>query len=184
MIFEGLIPWIANTTFLAVDASDDITTLVEFIQSNANTNRPQCELVTAGNQSDIKYFHPDISLYHELAILSQRITGKTGQYDNDVLSNFIDAIDTPAHLPFCNRIQLFLRGLFLTDYVAGPDWQRILSILGNVVRTNQTVSIDFVWSMLYRLTMETDARCQLELLRGMTAFAVIKVRVHVQQTTV
>lgn len=176
MIFEGLIPWIANTTFLAVDASDDIAALVEFIQAHANTNLSQSELVTIGNQTDIKYFHPDIALCHELAILSQRISVNAAQNDNVVLSNFVESIEAPGRLPFCNRIQLFLRGLFLTRWVAGDNWQRILKILVNVVRTNQTVAIDFVWSMLYQLTTETDAWCQLELLRGMTAFAVIKVQ--------
>lgn len=176
MVFEGLIPWIANATFLAVDAITDIESLAEYIHKNAKKPTKTQSLGMISYNCDIKYFHPDIALFYELAKLSYKINLEFNRNETTViLSNFIKSIDTKRQIPFCNQIQLFLRGIFLSNIVTGDDWHSLLQILVNVVKINQTVAIDFVWSMLYQLPEESDPKRQLELLRGTTSFAVVKV---------
>lgn len=178
MIVDGLISWLGNSSFCPADGLADSKALVEYISKNGDN---KCTDTT--KTSSVKYFHIDIAIAEELAVASELfIVGG----DARELKMFMEQIKRSSQAHFCDRINLFLRGLLLADGIPERTTLDLIEIIGNIVDRNQMVAIDLMMPWLFRLSSEnsrTTPAVQLELLRGVCRFAVVKENVPIVLNT-
>lgn len=174
MILDGVIVWIANSSLVSSDGLHDIKELLDFIISCDNTDSLEVK-PTNGSSFNIQIFHPALAIGFQLATLSQRIDAEICNGKTEHLSDFIAFVQEPAQLKFGNYIHLFLRGIFLNNKVSTQHCTKILEILLKIVKENQDVATGLLLPVLFKLSREKEPNAQLELLRGLTHFAVIKV---------
>lgn len=195
MILDGTMQWIARTSFMSIDSlklSNDIVKRIIEINNNDNINlnlnikkddedkdnenkpssSPSASIdIEFDYKFNIRNLHPDISLAFDIAKLSE-------SFDESEFKNvftFIDSLNFKTRTNFCNRIQLFLRALFLSKDPSLDCWFKIYQILLSIIKTNDLIAYDFLMTYIYKLANETHPEIQLELLRGLPNFAVSKV---------
>lgn len=167
MLVDGLICWLANPSFIGADGLSDAQTIVQHITSGQYQTTGKVTL-----PSKVKYFHPDFAFGYDLAVLSEELTDNS---DDGRVEDFVESLNKPAQLEFCDKINLFIRALFLwNSTLSDKVYVSLIEILCRIVRRNETVAIDFILPWLYKLSSLHGAVVQLELLRGLTNFAVVK----------
>ena len=179
MILEGLIAWIANPAFIKTDALVDAQKLIKFISNKGQTTTQlSLKYKTESIPADfIKYFHPNISQSYRLAALSDVLHVAIFADDSTALQQFSENISKSSQQEFSTKNILFLRGLFLCDRLPSNVSIAILKQLIKVLEFNKNISLDMILPLLYKLSKESDAYIQLELLRALTQFACVKVGV-------
>lgn len=174
MILDGLIVWIANFSLVPADGLHGIKELIDFI---INSDSLPIQSTNGNNSFDVKFCHPSIAIGVQLAILSQRINNDLSDGETNKLNEFVDAVQELSQIRFGNQIHLFLRGIFLNNKVSTQHCTRVFDILLKIVKENQDVATGLLLPVLFKLSREKEPILQLELLRGLTQFAVIKVSV-------
>lgn len=170
MIVEGLIMWVANPSLIGCDGLSDAQALIKYVTTNKQTSKC-CSAMS------VRYYHPAIALSFDLAKLSERIVQQMDEGKYGCLQNFVQNLKPTNQNQFCETINLFLRGLFLCDSMPTDVSIDLIAILMRVVKNNETVAIDFIFPWLYKLSREQTPEIQLELLRGLSHFAVVKVTI-------
>lgn len=174
MILDGLIVWIANFSLVPADGLHGIKELIDFI---INSDSLPIQSTNGNNSFDVKFCHPSIAIGIQLATLSQRIDNDLRNGETNNLNEFVDAVQEPSQMRFCNQIHLFLRGIFLNNKVSTEHCTKVFDILLKILKENQDVATGLLLPVLFKLSREKEPILQLELLRGLTQFAVIKVSV-------
>lgn len=178
MILDGLIIWIANFSLVPVDGLHGIKELIDFIMNSDRkaSNHNQTSSSTIVNYSNVKFYHPSVAIGFQLAAMSNRIDTDITSGKTKALNEFVDSVQEPSQLRFSDQINLFLRGIFLNDNVPPQFCLKIFKILLKIVMENQDVATGLLLPVLFKLSREKEPIVQLELLRGLTQFAVVKVR--------
>lgn len=183
MILDGLIIRVANANnFLSADCRAECETLIKFITTSSQhitlrhpsaCSKPNYSTHWNGT---VKYQHANIAIAYDLAIWSEQLLLDYSFCDvqNPNLVKFILQLEKTGKIQ--QRIQLFLRALLLlpSKIVDDECWFRIWAIVISVVKTNIDVSIDMIYFVLYLLAKECDGKKQLEILRGLSEFALVK----------
>lgn len=181
MIVDGLISWLANPSFCPADGLADSKALVAHIAKHGRNNNLLAATTSAATH--LKHFHIDIAIADALAKASERLIVD----DAIELKKFIEQIKHSGQRHFCDKINLFLRGLLLADGIPERVTLDLIEIVGEIVDRNQLVAIEFLMPWLYKLstenTMTTTASVQLELLRGVVRFASVKENVPIVLNT-
>lgn len=175
MILDGLIVWIANFSLVPADGLHEIKELIDFIIKPDNAVDHPTESTNSNQFCNVQFHHPSVAIAHQLAILSHRIDRDIHDGDGQNLKQFLDSLQEPSQLRFGNQIQLFLRGIFLNDRLETRFRLQIFEILLKLVKENEDVATGLLLPVLFKLSREKEPSVQLELLRGLTQFAVIKV---------
>lgn len=175
MILDGLIIWIANSTLVSPDGLHDIKELLDFILKSDDIHSSKVLTATVSS-FNMKFCNPTIWIGFHLAVLSQRCDAECHDGTTKYLEKFINSVQAPSQIRFCDHIQLFLRGIFLNSKTSTNNWMKVFGILLKIVDGNQDVAIGLLLPVLFKLSREKVPSAQLELLRGLTQFAVIKVR--------
>lgn len=174
MILDGLIVWIANFSLVPADGLHGIKELLDFIINSDSL--PLLQSTSNNHSFAVKFCHPSLALGFQLATLSQRIDRDLRDGTTNNLNEFVDSVQEPSQLRFGNQIHLFLRGMFLNGNVSPTHCTKILDILLQIVKENEEVASGLLLPVLFKLSREKEPTVQLELLRGLTQFAAIKVR--------
>lgn len=175
MILDGLIIWIANFSLIPADGLHGIKELIDFIINSETTDTIPIQSKNVNNSCNVKFYHPSLAIGFHLAILSVRIDKELCDGGTKNLNEFVDSVDEPSQIRFGNQIHLFLRGIFLISKVPVAAYTKILSILLKIVKENEDVAIGLLLPVLFKLSREKEPIVQLELLRAIPQFAVIKV---------
>ncbi len=176
MILDGLIVWIANYSLVPADGLHGVKELIDFIiNSDCKATIPK-QSSNSNNSCHIKFYHPSTAIGCHLALLSDRIDKDICNGDTKTLDEFVDSVQEPSQLRFGGQIHLFLRGIFLNNKVLPQNCIKIVKILLKIVNENEDVATGLLLPVLFKLSREKEPTVQLELLRGITRFAVVKVR--------
>lgn len=180
MILDGLIiRWANATTFLSADCRNLCQHIITYITSS----QPQCSPKTISSSSTQpnwacagKYQHANIAVAYDLAIWSEQLLLQypDGDLKYPNLAKFVLQLQRSKHIH--RKLQLLLRALLLlpSNMVNDDHWIRIWNIVMGVVKKDLSVSIDMVYLVLYLLANESNGRRQLEILRGLSEFALVK----------
>lgn len=190
MIVDGLLLWIANSFFISFEEILDAEYLIEFIvnENFIETQNTNDKLVIKELLEDnVKYVQSNIAISYDLAILSERfneiIKCNKDNKKFQLIEQFIINLSLSSYEPFCCEIQLFLRGMFLCSKLPQTIKSKIFKILLNLIRIDETIAIDLLYTVLYKLSREIDSNGQLELLQGLTNFAIVKDNVPIILST-
>lgn len=175
MILDGLIIWIANFSLVPADGLHEMKELIDFIMKSDCQAPPPKESLNSNHSCNVQFNHPSVAMGLQLAVLSQRIDRDIHNGNVKNLTEFLDAVQEPAQLRFGNQIQLFLRGIFLNDKLQTQLRVQIFAILLKLVKESEDVATGLLLPVLFKLSREKEPIVQLELLRGLTQFAVVKV---------
>lgn len=174
MILDGLIVRLASGGKSL--PSDTITDARNLIHSLKTKSVPQQLGTYERSHCRIKYFHPKIALNLELAILSEDLCSQRLS-----VTTLLEKV-APIEL-LCAEFQYLLRGLLLTedDNLFGAyEWNQIWKCLLKMAKYHGDASTDLMYFLLYSLAQEVEAKRQLELLKAMTSFATVKVRLRIK----
>lgn len=152
-----------------------IKELIDFITNSNITESLPIQSTDNHNSCIMKFYHPSLAIAFQLAVLSHRIDKDFCEEKTSTLNEFINSVDEPSQLRFGDQIHLFLRGLLLSSKVSATHCTKIWNILLKIVKENQDVATGLLLPVLFKLSREKEPIVQLELLRGLPQFAVIKV---------
>lgn len=170
MILDALILRLAiNGKSLPPKTVSEMNRLIKFISKQKTEFIPT---KNASNSKDFLYFHPTIAFNWSLAKLSSELCEELSKDETKILNHLLCI--TKTNQAFSEELHLFLRGLILCEKIHFDHWLLILNQLFASVRSNSDISNDTIYFVLYYLAKETDGKKQLELLRGLTAFASVK----------
>lgn len=124
------------------------------------------------HSKEILFFHPTIAFNWNLAELSSRLCEELSKDETKTLDHLLCI--TKCNPAFSEKLHLLLRGLLLSEKIKFNHWLQIFNQLLAGARSNFDISTDTIYFVLYCLAKETDGKKQLELLRGLTAFASVK----------
>lgn len=178
MILDGLIVWIANFSLVPADGLHGIKELIDFIinfDCSDSLPKPSAATNSSNSSCNVKFYHPSLAIGLQLALLSHRIDADLRDGETKNLNEFVDAVQAPSQIRFGHQIHLFLRGVFLLGKVPPQQCTKVFGILLKVVKDNQDVATGLLLPLLFKLSREKEPIVQIELLRGLTQFAVIKV---------
>ncbi|KAJ6641283.1 Focadhesin [Pseudolycoriella hygida] len=173
MVLDGLIIWIANFSLVPADGLHGIKELIDFIINFDKQNSPP-KLSECDDSCDVKFYHPSLSMAVQISRLSQRIDKGLEDGDRTSFNDFLDSIEEPSQTRFCHQIHLLLRGIFLSNKLPPQESIRVFKVLLKIVKENQDVAAELLLPVLFKLSKEKEPIVQLELLRGITQFAIIK----------
>lgn len=174
MVLDGLINWVANFSLVPVDGLYEIKELIDFIiNSGASASIPR--QLSRSNRCDVKFYHPSVAISYQLAVLSQRIDKDICDGQTKHLNEFVESVQEPSQSRFSNQIHLFLRGIFLNGKVPKNHCLKIFEVLLRIVSGNQDVATGLLLPVLFKLSKVKEPIVQLEILRGLAHFAVVKV---------
>lgn len=172
LLLSALINWLAAPQLLREDCIAHLHALVRHVTGGKWRHWPAGAATPAGMR--VKYFHPAVAFSVDLARHSERVCRDPSR-SADWMRDFRCLADSRPQ--FCQRINLYLRALFLleTDTVDTEDASDdIAEVLLQSVRSSPDASIDTFMTWLYRTLHEPHGGRLLRLLRGLTAFAVVK----------
>lgn len=168
MILDGLIIWIAHPLCVPDDSLGNLNSLMKHIKQKRNF----VSVVASKSILSVKYFHPQIALCLNLALLSEVLA--PNEICRQALDAFLKQLRSNGNAKFLERINTFVRGIFLLDYFSTDT----IEILLDIVRSNQAVAIDLIRPWLYKLLNEKSPVNRLKLLKSLPTFAVVKVCVE------
>ncbi|KAG4067715.1 hypothetical protein HA402_005487 [Bradysia odoriphaga] len=174
MILDGLIVWIANFSLVPADGLHEIKELIDFIIKSDGQVHLSMESADSDHPCNVQFHHPSVAIGYQLAMLSHRLDRDIHDGDWKYLKEFLDSVQEPSQQRFGNQIQLFLRGIFLNDKLKTRHRLQIFEILLKLVKEDQDVATGLLLPVLFKLSREKEPIVQLELLRGLTQFAVVK----------
>lgn len=175
MLLGVLIQWIAYPSFIPADGLNDIQFLMKLI---TNEDSVKINLIkTSKFQSSIKYFNPKIVLAYDICLLSEENELKD-------LGEFIESLNHQSQLKFAGRINLLLKGLFLSNEIPKKIWKSLFQLLLKLIESDTGLANDFAMPLLYKLTKETIPEKQLELLRGLIKLSVEKENIPIILNTI
>lgn len=175
MLLGVLIQWIAYPSFIPSEGLNEIQFLMKLITNEESDKRNLIK--TSKFQSEIKYFNPKIVLAYDICILSE-------ENDPKDLGKFIESLKCPSQLKFACRINLLLKGLFLSNEIPMEIWKSLFELLMSLIESDVRLASDFAMPLLYKLTKETNPEIQLELLRGLTKLSVEKENIPIILNTI
>lgn len=160
MILDGLIIWIALPLCIPEDSLGNLNKLMKHIKQ-----KQFFEPTTTKSTLSVKYFHPNIPLCLNIAVLSESLSL------DSTCSHFLSQLKSTQNQKFLERINTFIRGIFLLDYPT--DTHDIL--LGIVRKGPSSIAIELIRPWLYKLSNEKVPARRLKLMKGLTSFAMVKV---------
>lgn len=170
MILDALILRLAiNAKSLPTKTVSELNRLIKFI------SKQKTEFITTKHASSSKetlYFYPTIAFNWSLVELSSKLCEELSKDDTKILDHMLCI--TKSNQAFSEELHQFLCGLILSEKLKFDHWLQIFNQLLANVRSNSDISNDTIYFVLYYLAKETDGKKQLELLRGLTAFASVK----------
>lgn len=171
MILDGLIIWIAHPLCVPDDSLGHLNSLVKHIKHKRTyTSVPLKPTLS------VKYYHPNIALCLQVARLSELLAPH--EIDRNAMDAFLTLLRSHRNAKFVERINTFVRGIFLLDYGAAET----IDLLLDIVRNNQSVAVDLIRPWLYKFLNEKSPTNRLKLLKCLPIFAVVKVRFAVYST--
>lgn len=169
MALDGVIQWMSQTGFIPADGlalSDEIIKTITTSKDSEAIDKTSTDEIL---ETSSRYLHPEISLAVDIAQLIESF-----DTDNDNIVAFVDCLSVKTKPAFCQKINLFLRSIFLSTEPSVDCWYKIYEIILSIIRTNEFLAFDFLMTYLFKLGKVTDPEVILELFRGLPNFAVSK----------
>ncbi|XP_016947118.1 focadhesin [Drosophila biarmipes] len=171
MCLDGIIQWMSQTAFIPAEG---LALAHQIVQKVLDTERSDQEgNIISTKQlkpAHMRNYHPDIAIAFDLANLVESFDAS----DNQDVFAFVDALNVKANTAFCQRLHLFLRALFLSKKPPVDCWFKIYEVILQIVKVNEGIAYDFLMTYIFKLAHENNPELQLELLRGLSSFAVSK----------
>lgn len=171
MILDALILRLAiNGKSLPPKTVSELNRLIKFITKQKAKFIPTQH---ASHSRKNLYFHPTMAFNWSLAELSTKLCEEQLKDETKILDHLLCV--TKSNQSLSEWLHLFLRGILLSETIKFDHWLQIFNQLIASARSNVDISNDnTIYFVLYYLAKETDGNKQLELLRGLTAFASVK----------
>lgn len=179
MILDALILQLAiNGKSLPPKTVSELNRLIKFISKQKTAF---IHTKHASSVNEILYFNPTIAFNWNLAELSSKLCEELSKDETKILDHLLCI--TKSNQALSEELHAFLRGLLLSEQIKFDHWLQIFNQLLDNARSNSDISNDTIYFVLYYLAKETDGKKQVELLRGLTAFASVKLNIPLIMNT-
>uniref|UniRef100_A0A0K8W0Z1 Uncharacterized protein KIAA1797 n=1 Tax=Bactrocera latifrons TaxID=174628 RepID=A0A0K8W0Z1_BACLA len=173
MCLDGIIQWMSQTAFIPAEglalAHQVVRKILERGKETESAEKTKVHTIDL-KPAQVRYYHPDIAVAFDLAKLVESFDESEFK---DVFT-FVDALNVKANSMFCQRLNLFLRALFLSQEPSIDCWFKIYEAILEIIKVNSGIAYDFLMTYIFKLAGEQQPEIQMELLRGLPSFAVSK----------